>query len=197
MRLQRCGLLTLAACLALGCQPRAADDAVGTDTPAVGPGAAVPGTDPGHPVIAPAPDTLPGVPPRAPGQTPVPPRPGEEPPAAADPRAAGAVLSGNREQDERTLRRLEREARQLARRDGCRNDAQCAAAPLGAKACGGPREYVTYCTLTTDTEALRARLNELSAFEQAYNLRYEIVSDCMLVMEPPVGVTGGSCVARQ
>ncbi len=110
---------------------------------------------------------------------------------------AGITLTGNRQEDERTIRRLEEEARRLARTDGCEQDGQCAAAPVGAKACGGPRSYVTYCTLTTDVDALHAKLDELHRTEQAYNLRYEIVSDCMLVMEPPVAAVNSVCTAQQ
>lgn len=109
----------------------------------------------------------------------------------------GITLSGNRQQDEQTIRRLEDEARRLARADGCEQDGQCAAAPVGAKACGGPRSYLAYCTLTTDADALHAKLDELHRTEDAYNRRYEIISDCMLVMEPPVAAVNGVCTAQQ
>lgn len=122
-----------------------------------------------------------------------------QPPAGGDrtQQDGDGAAGAQQPQDEATIRRLEEEARALARTDGCASAGQCAAAPVGAKACGGPRGYVAYCTLTTDTAALHAKLAELERVEREYNARHQIVSDCMLVVEPPLALEGGRCVARQ
>jgi hypothetical protein len=118
-----------------------------------------------------------------------------EGPTGGDGASGGAVLSGNQQEDEQLIQRLEGAARELARTDGCTDASQCAAAPVGAKACGGPRAYLPYCPLTTNTAELQSKLEELLLTERAYNVRYGIMSDCMLVTEPPLGLSDGRCVA--
>ena len=68
-------------------------------------------------------------------------------------RLPATVQDTNVELQER-LSRLEREARALARTDGCDSLAQCRTAPVGWRSCGGPRTYLVYCAATTDTVTL-------------------------------------------
>jgi hypothetical protein len=91
------------------------------------------------------------------------------------------------------LTRLEREARALARADGCDSVSQCRVAPLGWRSCGGPRDYVKYCAATTDTVALFRKLDELKAAEQEYNLRSGMMSTCEMRLPPRVSLRERSC----
>ncbi|MBN1208668.1 MAG: hypothetical protein JXB05_27655 [Myxococcaceae bacterium] len=43
------------------------------------------------------------------------------------------------------LQDLESQARSLAVAEGCSDASSCKAAPVGAMACGGPRDYLVYC----------------------------------------------------
>ena len=95
-----------------------------------------------------------------------------------------------------TVRRLEREAIALARTDGCGTAEQCKAAPLGNRPCGGPRYYVPYCPLTTDTTALFAKLAEVSRAENEYNQRSGLASTCEFRMPPELEISSGACRAR-
>ncbi|MEK7215602.1 MAG: hypothetical protein AAB289_08415 [Chloroflexota bacterium] len=95
-----------------------------------------------------------------------------------------------------TLAQLEQEARALAKIDGCTGGAQCRSAPVGAKACGGPRYWLPYCPLTTDVAALMSKLSVLQGAEQQFNRTYGVVSDCSYVVEPGLTVSGGSCRVR-
>ena len=95
-----------------------------------------------------------------------------------------------------TVRRLEREAIALARTAGCSTAAQCRSAPMGNRPCGGPRYYVPYCPLTTDTTALFAKLAEVARAENAYNQREGLASTCELRMPGELEVRGGACRAR-
>jgi hypothetical protein len=96
-----------------------------------------------------------------------------------------------------TLARLEREARALAKTDGCTTADQCRVAPVGAQACGGPRYWLAYCAASTDSAALFGKLAELEAAEKKYNQTHHIVSDCRY-LEPPVpGLTGGRCLTSR
>ena len=110
----------------------------------------------------------------------------EEPQPAQNP-------SENRAVDETRVRELERQARAVAKADGCDRADQCAAAPLGAKACGGPRTYLVYCKATTDEAALMRALDELKRAEEEYNRAAGLVSDCMLVQQPEVRLEGRTC----
>lgn len=92
-----------------------------------------------------------------------------------------------------TLARLEREARALASTSGCRSAGDCRSAPVGARACGGPRSYLTYCAATTDTVALFARLQALETAEQAYNRHSGMMSTCEMRLPPATALVGGRC----
>ena len=93
------------------------------------------------------------------------------------------------------VQRLEGEARALVKADGCERAAQCRTAPVGSRPCGGPRDYVVYCALTTDSAALFAKLAELEAAEKAYNERAGLMSTCEFRMPPGVALEGGRCAA--
>ncbi len=109
--------------------------------------------------------------------------------------APAARLTGNQETDRATLQRLEKEASELARTEGCSSAGACRSIAVGAKACGGPRYYLPYCPVSTDEAALRAQLERLAAFERSYNERYGIASTCEMAMPPQLELSGGACVA--
>jgi hypothetical protein len=172
------GAAFAAALLASSCAPsssrpdgRADGRAGGTDSAAIAADSAPlsgSASDAGGPVL----DTLLQRPGAAPRDTP----PGA--PAAGD----GAV------------RRLEREARALATVEGCGQADQCRTAPLGSRPCGGPRAYLVYCPLKTDSAALFRKLEELARAEEAYNRKAGMVSTCEFRMPPTVDAVGGRCV---
>ena len=97
--------------------------------------------------------------------------------------------------DEARVRELEQRARALAKVDGCDRVDQCAVAPVGAKACGGPRTYLVYCKATTDEAALLRALDELKRAEEAYNRSAGIVSDCAITPQPEIRLDGRTCAA--
>jgi hypothetical protein len=91
--------------------------------------------------------------------------------------------------------RLEREARALVRTDGCDAASGCATAPLGERACGGPREYLVYCRAGTDSAALFGKLAELARAERAWNERRGAVSTCEMRLPPATELVGQRCQA--
>ena len=95
-----------------------------------------------------------------------------------------------------TIRRLEQEAMAIAKTEGCTLADQCRTAPVGSRACGGPRYYLAYCRLTTDSAALFAKLDEVKKAEEEYNRRNQIGSTCEFRLPPAVEVTGGACRAK-
>jgi hypothetical protein len=132
-------------------------------------------------------------PPASPAPTPA---PGDKPvtisprePGAEVPPSTGADLSG----DQARIAQLEREARALAKTTGCSSASACRTAPVGARACGGPRSYIVYCAASTDTVALFRKLRELEQAEKAYNEKSGMMSTCEFRMPPKTVLSGGSC----
>lgn len=109
---------------------------------------------------------------------------------------AGTSMPGDSESDWAAIEELEVEARAIAKTAGCSASGECRAAPVGSRACGGPRYYLPYCAKATDSAALYRKLDAVSKAEQAYNRKYQIGSTCEFRMPPAVGVTGGSCAAQ-
>ena len=68
---------------------------------------------------------------------------------------------------------------------------------MGSRGCGGPRDYLVYCPATTDTAALRRKLDELGRVESAYNEREGVASTCQMRLPPAVSLSGGRCVAAR
>ena len=106
------------------------------------------------------------------------------------------VLTGDQKADWDQVLALEEQAKRLVRAGECTSADQCRTAPVGSRACGGPRYYLVYCARTTDSASLFRRLDEVAAAERAFNTRYNVMSTCEFRMPPSVGVTGGMCAAQ-
>jgi hypothetical protein len=92
--------------------------------------------------------------------------------------------------------KLATEAKALAKVDGCAKVEECAVAGFGHKACGGPREYIAYCSKTTDEKALQSKLAELEKAEQKWQVETGEVSNCSLTRRPPPRFVEGQCRTR-
>ncbi len=110
------------------------------------------------------------------------------PPATAQP--------GTQEADWAAILRLEDQAKAIAKTSGCATVSQCRTAPVGSRACGGPRYYLAYCSTSTDSVALFTKLDEIVAAENAYNRKYQLVSTCEFRMPPELRLAGGSCAGQ-
>lgn len=106
------------------------------------------------------------------------------------------VTTGDQKADWDRILALEEEAKRLVKTDGCSAADGCRTAPVGSRACGGPRYYVIYCAATTDSAALFRKLDEVAAAERAFNTRYQIASTCEFRMPPDVGIANGVCGSR-
>jgi len=102
---------------------------------------------------------------------------------------------GTQEADWAAIVRLEDQAKAIAKTTGCATVGQCRTAPVGNRACGGPRYYLAYCSTSTDSVALFRKLDEIAAAENAYNQKYQIASTCEFRMPPPLALSGGECRA--
>ena len=124
-------------------------------------------------------------------QTPV----AANPPDSGAPPGSNQGVSGQQESDWNAILKLEGEAKAIAKISGCASS-ECRAAPVGSRACGGPRYYITYCSKTTDSAALYRKLDEVASAEKAYNIKYKIASSCEYRMPPAVEAVAGSCIAK-
>jgi hypothetical protein len=113
-----------------------------------------------------------------------------------DPDGDKVVFTGVQKTDWAQIVALEDQAKALVKADGCASAGQCRTAPVGSRACGGPRYYLVYCSLTTDSAALYRKLDAVAAAEREFNTRYQLASTCEFRMPPNVGLAGGSCQAQ-
>ena len=114
----------------------------------------------------------------------------------AGPNGDKIVFTGDQKADWAQIIALEDQAKALVKADGCGSAAQCRTAPVGSRACGGPRYYLVYCSRTTDSAALFQKLDAVANAEREYNQRYQIASTCEFRMPPTVALSGGSCQAQ-
>jgi hypothetical protein len=120
------------------------------------------------------------------------------PGAPSDP-GSGPVkfaITGDQKADWAQIVAIENEAKALVDTSGCASSGECRTAPVGSRGCGGPRYYLDYCTKTTDSAALFAKLAAVSDAEKQYNTNYKIISTCEFRMPPTVALSGGSCRAQ-
>lgn len=115
--------------------------------------------------------------------------PNVTPPASEQPAA------DQQDRDWAAIERLENEAKAIAQATGCTSAAGCRTAPVGNRACGGPRYYLVYCASATDSAALQRKLDEVVSAENDYNRKYDVVSTCEFRMPPEVVFSGGECRA--
>ncbi|WP_432672097.1 hypothetical protein [Flavobacterium sp. SM2513] len=79
----------------------------------------------------------------------------------------------------------------------CDENATCSSIAFGSKACGGPQEFLVFPS-TIDLEYLTEKVNNYNALENSYNLTYNIVSDCMVVLPPEnIDCIDGVCIIVQ
>ncbi len=105
-------------------------------------------------------------------------------------------LTPSERADWAAIEQLEAQAKKLAHLEGCASSDDCRSAPVGSRACGGPRYYLAWCAKSTDSVALYRKLEEVAAAERSYNKKYQIISTCEFRMPPIVTASGGSCIAQ-
>lgn len=112
------------------------------------------------------------------------------------PGSGKVIFTGDRDKDWAQIVALEDQAKALVKTTGCASTDQCRTAAVGNRACGGPRYYLVYCSRTTDSAALFAKLKAIADAEGEFNRRYQIVSTCEFRMPPRVALVGASCQAQ-
>lgn len=67
-------------------------------------------------------------------------------------------------------------------KEKCTNPDDWKAAPMGSKACGGPKFYIAY-PKTMETDIL-SKIENYNKKETEFNTKYGITSDCSVIEEP-------------
>ncbi len=76
----------------------------------------------------------------------------------------------------------------------CSENSDCAYIAFGSKPCGGPWSYLVYSS-SIDTILLQQKVEIYNNQENAYNLKWGIISDCSVTLPPnEIGCVEGSCV---
>jgi hypothetical protein len=114
----------------------------------------------------------------------------------AGPNGDKIVFTGDQKADWAQIVALDDQAKALVKADGCNSAGDCRTAPVGSRACGGPRYYLVYCSKTTDSAALFQKLDAVASAERAYNEHYQIASTCEFRMPPTIALSGGFCKAQ-
>ncbi|SFJ08676.1 hypothetical protein SAMN05421638_2091 [Kaistella treverensis] len=87
--------------------------------------------------------------------------------------------------DRERLAVLVKEIDSLAGSEICTDAAEWRSSPIGAKPCGGPSSYIAY-PIKMEDEIL-AKIKEFTAQQDAFNKKYQLMSDCAMV-PPPAGI---------
>jgi len=75
----------------------------------------------------------------------------------------------------------------------CSSSAECRTLPVGAKACGGPEEYVAWSTLHGSEAALQALAARSKTLRQEEIRRSGEMSICMHTPDPGASCVAGTC----
>ena len=87
------------------------------------------------------------------------------------------------QQETQELENLKSEIITMAKNEKCTNSADWKSVGLGVKACGGPVSYIAYSNKIDEAKFLE-KVNLYNQKSTDYNKKYNLVSDCMLVMPP-------------
>jgi len=75
----------------------------------------------------------------------------------------------------------------------CDNSSQCHSIGIGAKACGGPENYLAWSSKNSDGAQLKALVAQHSAARREDDQRKGMMSTCSVVSDPGASCRAGVC----
>ena len=87
------------------------------------------------------------------------------------------------EEDEQLLQQMRTEILTLSESVDCTDATEWVFTPMGAKACGGPSEYVAY-NENIDVSNFLSKVNSYTSAHELFNQKWGIFSDCALIPQP-------------
>lgn len=88
-----------------------------------------------------------------------------------------------KEEELSELNSLQNEIELLIDESVCTENSECEFIAFGSKPCGGPWSYLVFST-NIDTELLLNKVAIYNEKENAFNIKWDVVSDCMYVLPP-------------
>lgn len=79
----------------------------------------------------------------------------------------------------------------------CDNDSQCHSLGVGAKACGGPENYIAWSSKAGDGAKLKALVEQHAAARRAEDKRQGMMSTCSVMSDPGASCQAGVCALNQ
>ena len=86
-------------------------------------------------------------------------------------------------QEAQEMENLTSEIFAISKSEKCTNGSDWKSVGLGVKACGGPVSYIAYSAKIDEAKFLE-KVNLYNQKSTEYNKKYNLISDCMLVMPP-------------
>lgn len=101
----------------------------------------------------------------------------------------------SQEVEKKALDSLKIEIQALAIDSKCSEEFSCFSIGLGAKPCGGHWEYLVYSN-SIDVVDFLTKIKNYNEMEKEYNEKYNILSDCFLILAPSkIVCENGKCKA--
>lgn len=79
----------------------------------------------------------------------------------------------------------------------CDNNSQCHSLGVGAKACGGPENYIAWSSKNSDGARLKALAEQHAAARRADDQRQGMMSTCSVVSDPGASCRANVCVLNE
>ena len=98
--------------------------------------------------------------------------------------------------DDNKLAQMGKDIEEFAKNKACTNGDGCRTMPMGAKACGGPTNYVIYSLSKTDEKQLMEKVKQYTDFQKELNIKYNRTSDCLFLSPPKVDCLNGVCTSK-
>ncbi|MRW93929.1 hypothetical protein GJ699_28460 [Duganella sp. FT80W] len=76
----------------------------------------------------------------------------------------------------------------------CDSDSQCHTIGVGAKACGGPENYLAWSSKNSDGAQLKALVQQHATARRADDARQGMMSTCTAISDPGASCRAGQCV---
>jgi hypothetical protein len=98
------------------------------------------------------------------------------------------------QREAKAIEALKEQARYLNTQDlSCESVNDCQAMELGSKACGGPKAYLVVSMKNNNYTRVATLATATVDREDAYNRKYRVISDCMMIMPPTIGCVANKC----
>jgi hypothetical protein len=108
---------------------------------------------------------------------------------------AAFAQSRSQAREYRSIQALEASVKSLAAQDlRCHTSRDCRVLPIGHLACGGPQDFVVTSGLNLNLAEIEYLAQRTEQREQAYNIRWGVISPCVMRMPPTPTCIRNTCL---